>query len=103
MALCRYHYPTKLQKLQNQVAGVATNSCFDAPSEPLIQELSSLTIVQLIQLEIVKVAYKALYNEAPLYMEEMFCKQSKTQSGSYIISQLILHSPNGTCMDLNGT
>ena len=61
----------KLQKLQNQAARVASNSSFDAPSEPLIEELSLLTIDQLIKLETVKVVYKALHNEVPLYMTSM--------------------------------
>ena len=48
----------KLQKLQNRAAGVATNNCFDAPSEPLMQELGLPTIEKLIELETVKVVYK---------------------------------------------
>ena len=69
----RYCYPVwgcigtitllKLQKLQNRAARVATNSCFDAPSEPLIQQLGWPTIEQLIELETIKVVYKALHNE----------------------------------------
>ena len=55
----------KLQKLQNRAARVATNTCFDAPSEPLMQQLGWLTIEQLIELETVKVVYEALHNEAP--------------------------------------
>ena len=69
----------KLQKLPNMAARVATNSCFDAPSEPLIQQLGWLTIEQLIELETVKVVYKALHNEAPPYMKELFLKLSNTQ------------------------
>ena len=61
----------KLQKLQNRAARVAISSCFDAPSEPLIQELDWFTINQLIELEAVKVVYKALHNEAPCHMKEM--------------------------------
>ena len=60
-------------------ARVATNSCFDAPSEPLIQQLGWLTIEQLIELETVEVVYKALHNEAPPYMKELFLKLSNTQ------------------------
>ena len=71
----------KLQKLQNRAARVAINSCFDrcTPSEQLIQQLGWLTIEQLIELEAVKVVYKALHNEAPPYMEELFLKLSNTQ------------------------
>ena len=60
----------KLQKLQNRVARVATSNRFDASSVPLIQELGWLTIEKLIQLEIGKLVYKALHNEAPHYKKE---------------------------------
>jgi len=70
----------KLQKLQNRTARVATNSCFDAPSGPLVQKLGWLTIEQLIKLEPVKVIYKSLLNVAPLYMRELFLKLLDTQS-----------------------
>ena len=65
----------KLQKLQNRVA---TNSRFSTPS--LIQELGWLTIEQLTELETAKVMHKALHNEAPLYMKEVFLKLSDTHS-----------------------
>ena len=71
----------KLQKLQNRAARVATNSCFDTPSEPLIQQLGWLTIGRLIEVETVKFVYKALHTEAPPYMEELFLKLSNTQCG----------------------
>ena len=83
----------KLQKLQNRAARVATNSCFDAPSEPLIQQLGWLTIEQLIELETVKVVYKALHNEAPPYMEELFLKLSNTQCRELRNSSTDLYIP----------
>ena len=69
----------KLQELQNRAARVATHGCFDAPSEPLIQQLGWLAIEQLIELETVKVVYKALHNEGAPYMKELFLKLSNTQ------------------------
>ena len=51
-----------LQKLQNRTARVATNSSCDTPSEPLIEELSWLTIDQVIKLETVKVARHRHFN-----------------------------------------
>ena len=83
----------KLQKLQNRAARVATNSCFDAPSEPLIQQLGLLTIEQLIELETVKVVYKALHNEAPPYMKELFLKLSNTQCRGLRNSSTDLYIP----------
>ena len=70
----------KLKKLQNRAGRIATNSCYDAPSEQLIQELSWLNIEQLIKLQTVKVVYKTLHNEAPHYMKELIHKLSDTRS-----------------------
>ena len=50
----------KLQQLQNRVAIIVTNSCFDASSKPLTQELSWFTIEQLIEIETIKVVRKTL-------------------------------------------
>ena len=44
-----------------------------------IDSFKWLTIEQLIELETVKVVYKALHNEAPPYLEELFLKLSNTQ------------------------
>ena len=84
----------KLQKLQNQAARMATNSRYDAPSKPLIQELSWLTIEKLIKPETVKVVYKALHTEAPHYMEELFIKLSDTQSRELCNSLTDLYIPH---------
>ena len=70
----------KLQKLQNRAAKIAKNSCYDAPSEPFIQELGWLYIEQLIKLKTVKVVYKAIHIEALHYMKELFHKLSDTRS-----------------------
>ena len=83
----------KLQKLQDRAARAATNSCFDAPSEPLIQQLGWLTIEQQIELETVKVVYKALHNEAPPYMKELFLKLSNTQCRELRNSSTDLYIP----------
>ena len=78
----------KLQKLQNREARVAKNSCFDAPSEPLIQELGWLTTERQIELEIVIVEYKTLQNEVPLYMKNCFLSYETPKARSCVISQL---------------
>ena len=49
-------------------------------SEPLIKELGWLTIKQLIDTETVKIVYKALHNEAPVYVKELFHRLSGTQN-----------------------
>ena len=83
----------KLQKLQNRAARVATDSCFDAPSEPLIQELGCITIERLIELETIKVAYKAVHNHIPSHMKEAFLKLSDTQSKELRNSSTDLYIP----------
>ena len=80
LGLCRYHYATEASKLQNRAMRVASNSCFEALSEPLLQELGCLTIEQLIELETVKVVYKALHNEAPPHTKKLLFKLSDPQS-----------------------
>ena len=67
---------------------------------PLIQQLGWLPIEQLIELETVKVEYKALHNEAPPYMKELFPKLSNTQCTELRNSSTDLHIPRlRTSMD----
>ena len=82
-----------LQKLQGRVAKLATNSCIDAPSEPLIQELGWLTVEQIIELETVKVVYKTLHNEEPPHMKELFLELSEAQSKELRNSSTDLYIP----------
>ena len=70
----------RLQKLQNRAAGIVTDSPYDAHLEPLTKELDWLTIKQLIYTETVKIVYKALHNEAPDYLKELFHRLSDTQN-----------------------
>ena len=76
-----------------QVLLIAINNRYDAPSKPLIQELGWLTIEQLIKLKTVKVVYKALYNETPHYIKELFYKLSDTQSRELRNSSTDLYIP----------
>ena len=84
----------KLQKLKNRAARVTTNSCFDASSELLVQELGWLTIEQLMELETVEVVYKALHNEPPPHKKELFLKLSDTQSKELRNSSTDLYIPH---------
>ena len=56
------------------------NIPYDTHSEPLMKELSWLTIKQLIDMETTKIIHKALHNEAPEYMQELLHWQSDTQT-----------------------
>ena len=83
----------KLQKLQNRVVRIVTDSPYDAHSEPLIKELGWLTIKELIHTETVKIVYKALHNEAPEYLKELFHRLSDTQIKELRDSKTGLHIP----------
>ena len=74
----------KLQKLQNGAARIVTDSSYDAHSEPLIKKLGWLTINQLIDTETEKIVDKALHNEAPEYLKELFHRLSDIQNKSYV-------------------
>ena len=68
------------QKLQTRAARIVTDSHYDAHSQPLIKELGWLTIKQLIDPGTVKIVDKALHNEAPKYLRELFHKLSDIQN-----------------------
>ena len=67
----------KLQKLQNRAARIVTNSSFDSPSRPLIEELGWKTIEQLISNESETVVFKLLNELAPQYLCGLFAKNSE--------------------------
>jgi len=77
--------PEKLQKVQNRAVRVATNSCLDDASEPLMQELGWLTIEQLIELETVKVVYRALLffklSDTSDFSTDLYIPHSRTSMG----------------------
>ena len=73
---------TKLQKLQNRAARVITNSSFDAPSRPLIQELGWKTIEEIINCETKTMVYKSLHELAPEYLCSLFTRNSQCASHS---------------------
>ena len=69
----------RLQKLQNRNAKIVTDSPHDAHSQPLIKELSWF-LYQPIYTENVKTVYKALHNEAPNCLQELFHRLSDIQN-----------------------
>ena len=72
----------KLQKLQNRVARIVTNSSYDASSLPLIGSLGWLTIKEMIEFKTATTVYKSLHGLAPEYMRQMFTKLSENTSRS---------------------
>ena len=83
----------RLEKLQNRAASIVTDSPYDAHSEPLIKKLVWLTIKQLIDTETVKIVYKALHNEAPKYLKELFHRLSDIQNRELRNTKTDLHIP----------
>ena len=65
-----------LQKLQNRVARIATNSNYDAPADALIQRLKWPNIAEVIKRETAAIVYKSLNGLAPKYLSNIFSKKS---------------------------
>ena len=70
----------QLQKLQNRAARIITNSSFDTPSRPLIDQLGWKTIEQLVASESKTMVFKSLHELAPQYLCDLFTRNSKCSS-----------------------
>ena len=71
----------RLQKLQNRAARIVTNSCFDTPSNQLIETLRWKTINELIDTESKTMVFKSLNELAHPYLRSLF--RNNLQSTSY--------------------
>ena len=72
----------QLQKRQKRAARIITNSSFDAPSRPLIEELGWQTVDQLISSESKTMVFKSLNELAPQYLCDLFTRISHCSSYS---------------------
>ena len=72
----------QLQKLQNRAARIITNSSFDAPGGPLIEEMGWKTIDELITCESKTKVFKSLNQLAPEYLCGLFTRNSLCSSYS---------------------
>ena len=72
----------QLQKLQNRAARIITNSSFDAPGGPLIEEMGWKTIDELITCESKTMVFKSLNQLAPEYLCGLFTRNSLCSSYS---------------------
>ena len=70
----------RLQKLQNRAARIVTNSCFDTPSNQLIEKLGWKTINELIDIESKTMVFKSLNELAPPYLRSLFTQNSQSTS-----------------------
>ena len=57
-------------------ARIVTNSAYDASALPIIKKLGWPTINELIESETLKMVYKSVNNQAPIYLTEMFVRLS---------------------------
>ena len=71
---------SKLQKLQNRVARIVTNSPFDSSATSLIQDLGWPTINELIHRETSVMTYNCLNKVAPDYLSSCISKPSDRHS-----------------------
>ena len=72
----------QLQKLQNRASRIITNSSFDAPGGPLIEEMGWKTIDELITCESKTMVFKSLNQLAPEYLCDLFTRNSLCSSCS---------------------
>ena len=70
----------QLQKLQNRAARIITNSSFDTPSKPLIDQPGWKTIEELVASESKTMVFKSLHELAPQYLCDFFTRNSKCSS-----------------------
>ena len=68
---------SKLQKLQNRAGRIATNSPYDATSQPLLGKLGWQTIRELIDMETYRMVYRSINSEAPSYLTSLFERLSQ--------------------------
>ena len=64
------------KKLHNRAARIVTNSAYDASALPIIRKLGWPTINELNESETLKIVYKSVNNQAPIYLTEMFVRLS---------------------------
>ena len=79
----------QLQKLQNRAARILTNSSFDTPSRPLIDQLGWKTIEQLVASESKRMVFKSLHELAPQYLCHRFTETQRALPMSCAIQRQI--------------
>ena len=70
----------KLQKLQNRVARIVTNSPYNTSALPIIWKFSWPTVNDLIVKETLQMVYKCTNDEAPSYLACLFNRLSETST-----------------------
>ena len=82
-----------LQKIQNRVERITTNSPYDASAVPLLRNLVWPSIKDLIKKETATLTYKALNSLAPQYFGELFSKCSEGSDRNLRSTETNLQTP----------
>ena len=65
-----------LERLQNRSVRIIANSSYDAPAEPLLKTLGLPSIKEMVHQESASMVYKAVNNQAPIYLTTLFNRVS---------------------------
>ena len=72
---------------------IITNSPYDAPAEPLLKSLGLPSVNNMIYQESASMVYKAVNNQAPIYLTTLFNRVSSVTSRSLRNSELNIRPP----------
>ena len=82
-----------LEKLQNRVIRIITDSPYDAPAKPLLRHLRLPSTAEMIRQESASMVYKAINGQAPTYLSSLFNGISAVTSRILRNSNLNLRLP----------
>ena len=100
MGFCSSTDLNKLKKLQNRDPGIATNSPYDASSQPLLVKLGWQTIRGLIVMETAMIVHRPMNNESPKYLMSLF--EMFSQHTILILNCLLKTSSGQKCISYRG-
>ena len=82
-----------LERLQNRSVRMIANSPYDAPAEPLLKSFGLSSINEMIHQKSTTMVYKAVNDEAPIYLTTFFNRVSSVTNRSLRISELDIRPP----------
>ena len=82
-----------LEKLQNRVIRIITDSPYDAPAKLFLRQLRLPTIAEMIRQESASIVYKVIHGQAPTYLSSRFNSISAVTNRMLRNSNLNLRPP----------
>ena len=82
-----------LERLQNRCVLIITNSPYDAPAEPFVKSLGLTSINETVHQKSASMVYKAVNNQAPIYLTTLFNAVSSVTKRSLRNSKLNVRPP----------